>query len=337
MYSNKIPEKVRVSIGTAIFLGLIRGKIDAPPTTAYLMTYKNGKCLANCKFCPQARESHGRADMLSRVMWPSFSTVDVIKSIKRAFENGKIKRVCIQAINYPEIFSDIKKLVEIVLEEVKIPISVSCQPLSSEDIETLAEAGIDRVGIPLDAATAEIFDKVKGAKAGGPYDINRQLNMLKKAVEIFGRNRVSTHLIVGLGETERDMVNMLQKCVNMGVLPALFAFTPVKGTAMEKVSPPLISTYRRIQLARYIIVNNVGRFEDMKFDGEGRIIEFGVDPQTLREIINSGKPFQTSGCPACNRPYYNERPSGPIYNYPRPLTGEEILKIFGELGMSPSG
>ncbi|MEM2915121.1 MAG: radical SAM protein, partial [Candidatus Bathyarchaeia archaeon] len=47
----------------------------------------------------------------------------------------------------------------------------------------------------------------------------------------------------------------------------------------------------------------------------------------LRKIIRTGEPFKTSGCPGCNRPYYNERPGGPIYNYPRKPTSKEISEI----------
>jgi len=42
--------------------------------------------------------------------------------------------------------------------------------------------------------------------------------------------------------------------------------------------------------------------------------------------LGTGEAFRTSGCPGCNRPYYNERPSGPFYNYPRGLTEEEARR-----------
>ena len=49
----------------------------------------------------------------------------------------------------------------------------------------------------------------------------------------------------------------------------------------------------------------------------------------LGSIIN-GQAFQTSGCDDCNRPYYNERPGGLIYNYPRQLTPLEVAKAIWE-------
>jgi biotin synthase-related radical SAM superfamily protein len=326
-----LPEKVRVSLGSAIVLGLLSGKLDAPPTTAYLMTYRRGKCLANCGFCPQARKSQGRADMLSRVSWPTFPIKRVLDGIEENAKNSGIKRVCIQALNYPEVFAHLQALVKAVSRYAKVPISVSCQPLNPENIRRLAEAGAERIGIPLDAATEKIFDRVKGVAAGGPYEMNKQLALLREAVEIFGRGKVTTHFIVGLGETEKEMVDIIQKCVDMGVLPALFAFTPVAGTTLENWKPPSIQQYRRIQLARHLIVHGAVRAEAFKFDGEGRIIDFGVDGQILRHVVWSGAPFLTSGCPDCNRPYYNEKPSGPIYNYPRPMCAEEIRKAAEEL------
>lgn len=329
--SKDPPKKVRVSLGSAIVLGLLKGKLDAAPTTAYLLTYSKGKCVANCGFCPQARGSRGRADMLSRVSWPVFLTNYVLNGIEKAVNNGEINRVCLQALNYPEVFTHLLAFTKAIYQYTKVPISVSCQPLNREDMKQLADAGAERIGIPLDAATEELFNKVKGRSAGGPYVWEEQFKLLSEAVEIFGKDKVSTHLIVGLGETEKEMVEAVQRCVDMGVLPALFAFTPIPGTALENNSQPPISVYRSVQLARHLIFHRIVRYEDMHFDEKGCISNFGVDKEVLMRIIQRGEPFLTSGCPNCNRPYYNEKPSGSIYNYPRPLTEKETAQTLQEL------
>jgi biotin synthase len=329
--AKELPARIRVSFGSAVVLGLLRGRLDAAPTTTYLMTYRRGKCFANCGFCPQARESRGRADMLSRVSWPVFLTRRVIAGIEKAVENSEVKRVCIQALNYPEVFTHLIAVIKAIRKKVDVPISISCQPLNSENIKQLAEAGAERIGIPLDAATEELFDKVKGMSAGGPYRWKNQFKLLGEAVNIFGKGKVSTHLIVGLGETEKDMVETIQHCVDMGVLPALFALMPIKGTALENKAQPPIERYRRIQISRHLIVYGVTRYDGMRFDEEGSVSDFGVDSEKLLQIIQTGKPFLTSGCPHCNRPYYNEKPSGPIYNYPKPLRSEEIKSVKHQL------
>jgi biotin synthase-related radical SAM superfamily protein len=328
---EEMPEKVRVSLGSAMVLKLLRGKFDAMPTTAYLLTYRRGKCTANCSFCPQARESRGRADMLSRVSWPVFPTIHVLDGIEGAVKDGQIRRVCLQALNYPEVFGHLLAFVKAFYSRVKVPISISCQPLNSENMRRLAEAGAERIGIPLDAATEGLFDKVKGRLVGGPYVWREQIELLSEAVKIFGEDKVSTHLIVGLGETEKEIVETIQKCVDMCVLPALFAFTPISGTALENKSQPPVPMYRRVQLARHLIFHGIVRYEDMGFDRKDCISDFGIDKEVLIGIIQTGEPFLTSGCPNCNRPYYNEKPSGPIYNYPRPVTEKERLKTLQEL------
>jgi biotin synthase-related radical SAM superfamily protein len=326
-----LPRQIRVSVGSAVILGLLEGKLDAEPTTAYLMTYNAGKCTANCLFCPQARTSQSPAKLLSRVSWPAFPTKAVLKKISNAAEHDKIRRICIQALNYPQVFTHLAALVTAIKHHATIPISVSCQPLSAENTQRLAEAGADRIGIALDAASEKLFNQVKGTNANGPYHWNQQFIQLREAVSLFGKGNVSTHLIVGLGETEKEAVTLIQQCADIGVLPALFAFTPIRGTTLENRPQPMLASYRRVQLARYLIANGKVTLTDMRFDANGKITSFGINKKQLERTVETGKPFLTSGCPDCNRPFYNEKPSGPIYNYPRNLNPQEISTIKQQL------
>jgi len=326
-----VPEKIRVSVGSAIVLGLLRGKLDAPPTTIYMLTYRDEKCQANCLFCPQAKSSSSRADMLARVTWPVFSTKQVTEGIVSVAEKGAVKRVCIQALNYPAVHKDLISLTKLIHSDSNVPISLSCPPFTKAQFKELAEAGADRVSIALDAATEQLFNKVKGAQTQSPYQWKQQHQALKEAVEIFGRNQVYTHLIVGLGETEKEIVKTIQQCTDSGIYPSLFAFTPIQGTTLENIPQPSIETYRRVQLARHLIIHGKTRFENMKFDIKERITDFGTPKTQLSRIIHEGTPFCTSGCPECNRPYYNERPSGPMYNYPRQPLPNEINEIIRQL------
>jgi len=325
--ADDLPKQIRISLGTAILLGLQNGKMDAQPTTAYMMTYKTGKCSAHCAFCPQARASKSNTDLLSRITWPTFPTTQALNALAVAAKEDTIKRVCIQALNYPDVFLHLKAIVKQLNATVDIPVSVSCQPLKNENIQLLKDAGVNRLGIALDAATEEIFNKVKGSAAGGTYSWDSQFHQLEDALQVFGKGNVSTHLIVGLGETEKQAVDLIQHCVDMDVLPALFAFTPIRGTALEKRSQPLIESYRRVQLARYLLVHKVTRVDCMRFGENKRISGFGIEKEALEKVVSTGKPFLTSGCPDCNRPFYNEKPSGPLYNYPRQPDKKEIETI----------
>jgi len=326
-----LPKLVRVSVGSAIVLGLLAGKLDAEPTTAYLMTYHAGKCAANCGFCPQAKTSESNSELLSRVAWPVFPSRAVLGWLEKVVRDERIKRVCFQTLNYPGAISEVCVLVKELKRLVSVPVSVSCQPLNSENMWRLAEAGVDRIGIALDAATEPLFDKVKGVSAGGPYSWREEFLLLRVAIGIFGEGSVSTHLIVGLGESEKEAVVAVQECVDLGVLPALFAFTPVDGTVLDASPQPELDVYRRVQVARYLIVNGLARLDDMRFDGDGRITDFGVSKPVLLRVVGAGIPFLTSGCPGCNRPFYNEKPGGPLYNFPRVIRPEELKAIKRDL------
>jgi len=327
-----IPEYIRVSVGTAAVLGLRQMQMDAIPTTAYLMLYTEKKCFGNCGFCPQARESEARSDALSRIFWPKFE----LSELKRAFEKLEVskqfKRICVQAINYVGFFDDLAGIVK-TLNGLQIPISVSVHPLTEQQMKNLRELGVNRIGIPFDTATQEIFYKVKGKGAKGPYKWEKYLESIEKARSIFGSNNVSTHLIIGLGETDYEAIKFMQDSIDSQVLVALFTFTPIKGTTFEANSRPNLFKYRKMQLARYLLLNKISHLNKFTFNEAGNLVSFGLEKEKIDDIIRSGMPFLTSGCPGCNRPYYNERPGETLYNYPRSLSSEEIDKIidlFGE-------
>lgn len=324
---RRLPELLRASLGTAAVLGLERLWLDVKPTTAYLMTYSEGRCTANCSFCPQARGSTSSLRLLSRIIWPTYRTEDVLRGLLGS--NG-LRRACLQVINHPGFPEEVLSLVS-ALRGASLPISLDTPPLEEGDLRELEDMGLDRVCIPIDAATPELFERVKGRGVGGPYTWSLHMRGLMEALRIFGGGRVTTHLIIGLGETEREAASLIQEMWDMGVTTALFAFTPIPGTRLEGYPQPPLASYRRIQVARYLIARGLAHYEEMEFDEGGRLLSFGLEPSRLRESLSDGLAFQTSGCPGCNRPYYNERPGGPIYNYPRPLSKGEIDKELKRL------
>jgi biotin synthase len=321
------PKKIRVSIGSAAILNLLTCKLDVSPTTVHLMTYYSSRCTANCSFCPQAKNSNSKSFLLSRISWPEFPTHKVVVNLKKAYLEQILRRVCIQAVNYPNVFTHLDSIVRLIKSISDIPISVSCQPQNNENIHQLANIGVDRIGIPIDAATKTLFKDVKGEKVDGPYEWENQFSKLITAVKIFGKGKVSTHLIVGLGESEKDVLSIVQTFFDLGILSALFAFTPIRGTQLEHRSQPSIKSYRRIQLAKYLIDYGLIRFEEMSFNDNNQLSDYGIKKLIINKIVETGNPFLTSGCPNCNRPFYNEKPSGPLYNFPRLLNPFEIAEI----------
>jgi biotin synthase len=279
------------------------------------------KCLMDCAFCSQARSSTANPLSLSRVSWPPFPEEEVISRLEAIGSSGSLRRVCIQVTNSPKAFQKTLSLVYKLKERVPLPIDAAFLPRNLSEIQALFEAGLDHLGFGLDAASERVFAQTKGLGWE---------NFLRLIEETASRypGRVAVHLIVGLGETEEEMVKMIQRMHDLGAIVGLFAFTPLAGTRMESCPPPSLTSYRRIQIARHLIVHNLARAEDFSFSEEGKLMAF--PPLDLKILLSDGEAFRTSGCPDCNRPYYNERPSGPLYNFPYPLSPAEVYQALKE-------
>lgn len=304
---------MRCSLGTAKVLGLKQVKVDALPTTAYFMVGE--KCRFDCAFCSQARESSARADLLSRVSWPAYSPKDVFEGLSHNEAQATLQRICFQVVQDNAALMETKELVKEMRQKSGLPVCVSAGPREMEEVEELLGMGVDHVSIALDAATPEIHAKVKDGSWEKRYAL-----LVKAAAKFPGH--IATHLIVGLGESEEDMILRIQDMIDNGITVALFAFTPIRGTQMENVNPPDISHYRRVQAAYYLIRRKLARAERFSFKA-GKLNGFGIPETELKAILSDGEAFRTSGCDGCNRPYYNEVPGQELYNYPLPLTDEE--------------
>jgi biotin synthase len=313
---------VGVSLGTAAVLGLADVQVDIPPTTAYLMI--GGRCSSACAFCAQARDSHASALKLSRVTWPNYPQHKVVQALAEAGETGPIRRICIQATAGKDYYPQTIALLQGLHEHVGLPIDVAVLPRDVAQVGELLEAGADHIGFGLDAATAELYRRIKG-RSWQPV-----VDLLEAASREYP-GRIAAHVIVGLGETEQEMVDAIQWLHSLGVEVGLFAFTPVRGTAMEKVAPPAMDQYRRMQVAHYLITQEIAPAQGFQFDTEGQLTSFGIDE--LAGIIPDGACFRTSGCPDCNRPFYNERPGTVPYNYARPLLPAEVAEAWAALGV----
>jgi len=305
---------IHVSIGTANVLGLKEIKTDANPTTAYLMT--PGKCFFDCAYCSRAKTSPD-SDRLSRVVWPGWHETRVFKSLVNAHRQGRLKRACIQVVNNENSFDDTVRYVEKIKRYSSIPTSVSIRTKNMEFVKRLFDTGADRVCLPIDLVDEKLYQEYRLGS------LKETLGFIELAAKEYP-GKISTHIIIGLGESERQVVSLLKKFHDLNVTVGLFAFTPVKGTRLENRKQPPLSKYRRMQIALYLIRNGIK--QDFEYNSEGEIVRFDIPKEKLKGTV-----FQTTGCPDCNRPYYNETPGGTIYNYPFPLSEGRFESVLNEV------
>jgi biotin synthase len=242
---------------------------------------------------------------------------------------GQAREDCIQVV------SELRKVIP------RISVLIAPTILNKDWLRRVHAAGADMIGIAVDAATPALFDKLRGKGVKGPHKWGKYWNTVEEAVEVFGPYNVGVHLIVGVGETEKEIIESIQRAQDMGAHTHLFSFFPEEGSLMENYPQPPLGAYRRVQVARYIINKELGTSKMMKFNNREQLIDFGVSPDRLEKTVSAGEAFMTSGCRgetmdnACNRPFGNCTPYqayiGHWRNFPFIPTAEDVEIIRKQL------
>ncbi len=303
---------IRTSIGTLALLKKESIRMFEKPYTAYILQYSDKGCSGNCIFCIQSRVNSGlRKDMLARISWPKIELREFLHFLEK---KGKrlFKRICIQSVIKNEFIDEIiyivKKFEELGLD---IPVSVAITPVDKDILYKLRSLGVDRIGVGLDAASPRIFKLV-----GKPYTWNKYIDFIKDSLDVFGYRRVVVHLIAGLGEREQELYRVMENLISLGADIALFAHTPLPKLKSYPLGRPSIEYYRRAQIVRTLLLKGY-RLNEIFYVRENRLCFREDIVDEVREAIDLYMlSTLTSGCPWCNRPYYNESPRGPFYNIP---------------------
>lgn len=342
---KETPGYLRMSLAAAMTLGFRGGRFYRGARLTcinLLMTYSEG-CGANCSYCGLSHSGEGKPVDRSfiRVEWPLYGLDEIIGRIKE--RKHKVDRICLSMITNRRAIADSQLIGEKLRAELpEIPLSYLISPtiLDRGNLETLKKIGVERIGIAVDAATPGLFVEHRGRGVHGPHQWDKYWGLFTEAVEVFGKDMVGSHLIVGLGETEKEMVTVFQKTRDLGGVTHLFSFYPEGGSQLQERQPPSVGQYRRMQLCRYLIDEDISSLHRMRFDENDRLIDFGIQKDKWEEVVLRAIPFMTSGCPnnrggqvACNRPYGDSEPGENIRSFPFKPDAGDLEKIKRELEM----
>jgi lipoyl synthase len=336
------PEYLRMSLAAAMTLGFKQGLFYRNAKLYcinLLLTYDEG-CKARCAYCGLSKNRPGTYTNKSfiRVTWPEYSLDEIIKGISD--RQNRVKRICISMLTNNRSVPDTKEICKRLRSSFDIPVSLLISPtiLRYEDLEDFKTAGADKIGVAIDLATEELFNKYRGNGVKGPHKWEKYWQCLSDAIRVFGEGNAGSHFMTGMGETEKEMCEAIQRVRAMGGRTHLFSFFPEAGSPMTEHPMPSMVQYRRIQIARYLIDNNLSDIASFSFDDAGQITEFGLSSVDMKKLIESGEPFRTSGCEgydgevACNRPYANSRPGPDIRNFPFKPEEADIVRIKKQMG-----
>jgi len=259
-----------------------------------LINAKNGGCSEDCSFCAQSSKYPTPINA-----YPLVSKKELLEGAEKAV-SIKANRYCIVTSGRRATEEEVEKIAEAVKEiREKYPVRV-CVSLGSIDkkaLEKLKEAGVERVNHNLETSE-RFFPKIVST-----HPWKERYETIKNIQEV-GLS-TCTGGIFGLGETDKDIVDLAKTYRELGVdsIPLNFLI-PIPGTPLEnskKLTPErclkIIAVFKVFNPESEIRLcggreQNLGKYHDLAMEianclmAGGYLTRAGRAPGKDEEMVN---------------------------------------------------
>jgi len=171
-------------------------------------------CIFSCRYCSVPRLA-GKRKTVKEIM-------DLVESVRHRVGAISLTSGVLESIGEEESY-----VCEVIdhLKFFGLPIGVSIYP-TDQTPDKLHALGVTEVKFNIETATPELF-----AEMCPGLDYDCLWRVLDRSVELFGKGRVFSNVIVGLGETDAEMEACINRLTSHGVIPVLRPLNPVAGCA----------------------------------------------------------------------------------------------------------
>jgi lipoyl synthase len=340
---RRSPDWVRISYASAVALRFKSGRFTRDFDFGginLLLSYDEG-CLSDCGYCGLARTRPGQYEDKSfiRVEWPLVETDELVRRLAR-YED-RVTRLCISMVTHGHSFRDTLEITKRIRASVATPLSLLVAPptLNEARLQTLKDAGADIIGIGLDAVTEDLFRSIRTDVPQGGLRWEQYWRIVDAAREIYGPWHVNCHTLVGLGETDRDLMTIFGRLLDRQIHSYLFCFNPEPDSRMGAHPKSDLTRWRRIQLAKYLLEEVGIDANAFGYDAHGALASISAPRELVEAAIADGFAFMTNGCPGaggepgCTRPMGSWRPSEAPRDYPWQPDGSDRREIRAQLNV----
>lgn len=186
------------------------------------------RCMYRCVFC---------ASPLIDVKATNNLTDDkIVEMIRTAEKNHEIPSIALTSGVIGSVQESAERMAKCVKRlRSEFPdkvIGVEPYVETKEQVDMLKAAGADEFKLNRETARKDIFEKVCP-----DLDYDNTFDMLAHAVAVFGKGRVSSNIIYGMGETDDDVISEMDHIASIGCLPSLRALkiTDSNRDTLQKV------------------------------------------------------------------------------------------------------
>lgn len=188
------------------------------------------RCIYNCKFCISPHLKRKKR-----------TKKEIIEKIIEASKNINFKAIAITA---GVAISEKKTTIEIIeiIQEVKkflgnVVIGVEPCTTSKNDIEKLKEAGASEIKLNIQSFDIEIFKKICRER-----DFDNIISALQYSTKVFGKNKVCSNIIIGLGESNENVLEGVEYLAKIG------AVTTLRAIRINKINAKPLSKALEIEV-----------------------------------------------------------------------------------------
>ncbi|MFQ6055145.1 MAG: radical SAM protein [Methanosarcinales archaeon] len=225
-------EIVILNNGMEIARGFLEKAPSHCPEQAYITISEC--CIYDCKFCPVPK-LNGKIKTIN----------EIISIVEMARKTGNMKAISLTTGVAKSPEDEVERVAKVVMELKRygVPIGVSVCPTKNSS-EILKSAGADEIKYNVETMDPDIYKEV--VHKGIPLDFI--LNSLENAVEVFGKNKVYSNFIIGMGETDEAVEKGVKKLTSIGVIPLLRPINihPLRKNEIKATRP---SAKRLLKLA----------------------------------------------------------------------------------------
>ncbi|MDN7025291.1 radical SAM protein [Methanoculleus sp. FWC-SCC1] len=182
------------------------------PRQAYITV--TGACIFGCRYCPVPSLA-GRRKSVGEI-------ARLVESVK-----GRIDAVSITSGVASTVEEEEEYVLEVVraLRQFDLPIGVAIYP-TPDSPRRLHDLGVVEVKFNLETATPALFAEICPG-----LDRDAVWEALRQSVALFGRGRVFSNVIVGLGETDEEIGQCIDELAWIGVIPVIRPLSPAADLA----------------------------------------------------------------------------------------------------------
>ena len=203
------------------------------------------RCMYHCAYCS--------SPLLDMSEDKHMSTEKILQMLDESVMLQNVKAVSFTSGVVGSVDRIVDRLVEVIsavrAKYPDMPIGVEPYVGNADHLRRLKEAGADEVKLNIEATRRDIF-----ARVCPDLDYDGIIARLKEAVGIFGRGRVISNIIYGLGETDEDLREGMEMLCSIDVIPTVRALRINKFNRANLVKasgePVPVTPERAVAVAR---------------------------------------------------------------------------------------